>query len=55
MATVKLCDICGKQMKETAIEYELIKKYTNLSSGAVKEYKMDICKECIDEIEKMRK
>lgn len=45
MALVKLCDICKKEC-ENRRRYELIER------GIFKDYKLDICCNCIDRIKK---
>lgn len=49
MATKKICDICGKEIKGRG---NTIKGYNNTLIGCFEIFSMDLCDECFKDVQK---
>lgn len=49
MATKKICDICGKEIKGRG---NTIKGYNNTVIGSFEIFSMDLCDECFNDVQK---
>ena len=49
MATKKICDICGKEIKGNG---NTIKGFGNIFLGAFQVFERDLCDQCFDDVRK---